>query len=161
MKMEIKTQKQDVCESSTNKTCAGRREFLVTASALAGGLALTLSGVTGTKALNNNENGNNPAEDLVLKLDTNSPLNKVGGSQTVDSTQGKIIVIRNSETSYKAFSAVCTHKGGTLGYDEKSQQLACPNHGSRFDLEGKVAKGPAKTPVSGFITQSAILINVK
>ena len=136
------------------KTCDNRREFLVKTTATAGGLILSLAGVSAVSA-------NETTDELTVKLDDKSELGKVGGSQLFDTPKGKIIVVRTSETAFKAYSAVCTHKGGTLGYNEKTQQLACPLHGSKFDLEGKNASGPAKTPLSVFATQSALVVNLK
>lgn len=53
-----------------------------------------------------------------------------------------VMLVRKGAVIY-AMSAVCTHKGITIkvGADK---QLRCPGHGSRFDAEGKVTKGPAE-----------------
>jgi cytochrome b6-f complex iron-sulfur subunit len=44
-----------------------------------------------------------------------------------------------------ALGAICTHKRATLKV--KGAALACPKHGARFDLSGKVTKPPAKRPL--------------
>ena len=42
-----------------------------------------------------------------------------------------------------ALSAVCTHLGCITRYLSDEKAIACPCHGSRFDLEGNVVHGPA------------------
>ena len=42
-----------------------------------------------------------------------------------------------------ALSAVCTHLGCITRYLSDEKCIACPCHGSRFDLEGNVIHGPA------------------
>jgi len=42
-----------------------------------------------------------------------------------------------------ALSAVCTHLGCITRFRSDDRVIACPCHGSRFDLEGNVVHGPA------------------
>ena len=46
-----------------------------------------------------------------------------------------------------AVSAVCTHLGCITRYKSDEKVIACPCHGSRFDLEGNVIHGPAPHPL--------------
>jgi cytochrome b6-f complex iron-sulfur subunit len=46
-----------------------------------------------------------------------------------------------------ALSAVCTHLGCITRYLSDEGVIACPCHGSRFDLEGNVSHGPAPHPL--------------
>ena len=46
-----------------------------------------------------------------------------------------------------ALSAVCTHLGCIARYKSDEKVIACPCHGSRFDLEGNVIHGPAPRPL--------------
>jgi cytochrome b6-f complex iron-sulfur subunit len=137
----------------TKSGCSGRREFLV--KAIAGGVSLSMipaaaqAGSTETPAFG----------ETVIKLDPASPLNKVGGSLTVETPSGKVVIARTSESGYAAVSAVCTHKGGPLGYDASAKLFTCPNHGSKFGTDGSNVGGPAKTPVKTFVSQSAVVIS--
>ncbi len=54
------------------------------------------------------------------------------------------ILIRESDGSLKAFSAVCTHAGCTVGYE--SGTIICPCHGGEYNAEtGEVIAGPPPT----------------
>ncbi len=125
--------------------CTGRREFLVKAALVAGGLVLTLSGSASViKAFTR-------FEDLEVPIDGKSPLAKVGGSLVVASKAGKIIIVRTGEAAFSAFSARCTHKGGTVEYDAGQKRFICPKHGSTFDsTNGTVVDGPADEPLASF-----------
>lgn len=57
------------------------------------------------------------------------------------------IVVRHTDGSLTAFSAICTHAGCQVGY--QSNVLYCPCHGSEFDAStGAVLRGPASTPLA-------------
>jgi nitrite reductase/ring-hydroxylating ferredoxin subunit len=55
-------------------------------------------------------------------------------------------IISDSQGIY-ALNARCTHRGGPLFKTEKNDALVCRRHNSRFDLEGKVTRGPAYEPL--------------
>jgi cytochrome b6-f complex iron-sulfur subunit len=154
-------EKSKTCDESNN-ICNNRREFLVKASAVAGGIVLGLTGANSANAQKEDNSGskntNALTDEIVLKLDEKSPLGKVGGFDTIETKAGKVVVVRTAEMSFSAYSAVCTHKGGPIKFDEKTQQLFCPSHDSRFDTKGQVVKGPAKIPLKVFSTQKAIVV---
>ena len=55
-----------------------------------------------------------------------------------------------------ALSAVCTHLGCITRFRSDERVIACPCHGSRFDLEGNVVHGPAPRPLPWLdVTQDA------
>jgi cytochrome b6-f complex iron-sulfur subunit len=57
-----------------------------------------------------------------------------------------LYVIR-TPAGFFALSSVCTHLGCMTRYVPENAQIACPCHGSRFSLEGKVTAGPAPRPL--------------
>lgn len=42
---------------------------------------------------------------------------------------------------------ICTHLGCTFPWNPREQEFQCPCHGSRYDLEGVVVRGPAPLPL--------------
>jgi thiosulfate dehydrogenase [quinone] large subunit len=62
------------------------------------------------------------------------------------------IVVRDSQGQIRAFSAVCTHAGCTVGY--QGGQIVCPCHGGTFDPKtGAVISGP---PPSGLAPRKVV-----
>jgi cytochrome b6-f complex iron-sulfur subunit len=60
-------------------------------------------------------------------------------------------VLFRSETGFTALSLVCTHLGCTVEY--KVEGFTCPCHGSRFNTQGKVVRGPAKNSLRPLRTE--------
>jgi nitrite reductase/ring-hydroxylating ferredoxin subunit len=134
-------------ECKDQAPCLGRREFLVKAGLLAGGTVLTISALGGSSFAGT-------FEDLTVDISGDSPLAKSGGSQIVDSSAGKIIVINEDGSKFAAFSARCTHKGVTVKYEAASGKIKCPAHGSMFDgVTGAVVHGPAGDPLKSYATK--------
>ncbi|MQA94073.1 MAG: Rieske 2Fe-2S domain-containing protein [Streptosporangiales bacterium] len=75
----------------------------------------------------------------------------VGGGTVVGDL--KVVVTQPREGTFKAFSAVCTHQGATLGSVEDGMIL-CPSHGSGFGIsDGSVKEGPARAPLKSYPCQ--------
>ena len=59
---------------------------------------------------------------------------------------GEVVVTQPSAGVFKGLSAKCTHKGCTV--DKVADgTIDCPCHGSKFNLDGTVANGPATKPL--------------
>ncbi len=71
------------------------------------------------------------------------------GSVTVDKEQ-KVFIVRAKEGYFYALSAVCTHLGCIANWKPEDGIVACPCHGSKFDLEGNVIAGPAPRSLQRF-----------
>jgi len=65
------------------------------------------------------------------------------GSRTIRADIPAVIYNRAGEIA--AYSLTCTHLGCTV--EEDGEAFACPCHGSRFNIDGKVLKGPAQKPL--------------
>lgn len=68
----------------------------------------------------------------------------VGSGVIVDD----VVVTQPTPGVFRAFSAVCTHAGCALA-DVSDGTINCPCHGSKFNLDGTVANGPAARPLEG------------
>jgi Rieske Fe-S protein len=69
----------------------------------------------------------------------------VGGGQVFPAE--KVVVTQPTPAQFRAFSAVCTHQGCTVGSVENGT-INCPCHGSKFAVaDGAVVHGPAKQPL--------------
>jgi Rieske Fe-S protein len=67
-----------------------------------------------------------------------------GGGLVLDDQR---VVLVRSGRDVRAFSAICTHQGCTVG-GVSDGLITCPCHGSAFDAEtGKVVTGPATRPL--------------
>jgi Rieske Fe-S protein len=56
----------------------------------------------------------------------------------------KVAVHRDDAGALHEFSAVCTHLGCVVSWNDKEKSWDCPCHGSRFDCrDGHVLNGPA------------------
>ncbi len=54
----------------------------------------------------------------------------------------KVVVTQPQAGKYVGLSAVCTHEGCIVG-SVAGGTINCPCHGSRYHLDGTVARGPA------------------
>lgn len=66
----------------------------------------------------------------------------VGSGVIVD----KVVVTQPTAGVFKGFSSTCTHKGCTVDKIADGT-IDCPCHGSKFNLDGTVANGPADKPL--------------
>jgi Rieske Fe-S protein len=70
----------------------------------------------------------------------------VGGGTIL--TAKKIVITQPQSGTFKAFTAVCTHAGCTVG-SVSGGTINCPCHGSRFNIaNGAVVNGPAASPLA-------------
>jgi Rieske Fe-S protein len=79
-------------------------------------------------------------------------MRKAGGLDTLARGEGaivdvdgeKIAAYRDEQEKVHAVSPICTHLRCVVGWNCADKTWDCPCHGARFDLEGKVLRGPAK-----------------
>ena len=58
----------------------------------------------------------------------------------------KVVVTQAAAGQFAGFSSVCTHQGCDVA-DIAGGTINCPCHGSKFNLDGTVANGPAPFPL--------------
>lgn len=83
---------------------------------------------------------------------------KVGKAEDLAPGQAKLTlvndepvwVVHQARKGFAAFSALCTHKGCLVKWDEKRGLFMCPCHEGRFDEEGNVVSGLPRRPLARF-----------
>ena len=77
---------------------------------------------------------------------------QLSGSNTFDNNG--IIVLRTSNSGVRALSRNCTHAGSTVNFDSVNNNLPCSlqggSHGSVFDINGNVVRGPANRSLTRY-----------
>jgi thiosulfate dehydrogenase [quinone] large subunit len=111
------------------------------------------SGSGGSAGGSNPAAGSSSVPGGAVKLGPASRLPKGQAATYSDPADGSPdILIRKSDGSLKAFSAVCTHAGCTVGYE--SGVIVCPCHGGEYSAEtGEVIAGP---PPSGLAPKKVL-----
>jgi cytochrome b6-f complex iron-sulfur subunit len=126
-----------------SRSTLSRRDFLKLASAA----ILTACGLLGLEGLFRfltTQTEPPPPTDF----DTGPASNYPTGSRTVLPDIPALLV--HTQSGFSAISLVCTHLGCTV--ESKPEGFACPCHGSRFDPQGKVTRGPAQKPLNSLRT---------
>ncbi len=70
---------------------------------------------------------------------------KNGQATVIESGKEKIAVYKDMKGKIHSVSAVCTHMGCIVLWNNAELTWDCPCHGSRFSFEGKVIQSPANT----------------
>ena len=70
-----------------------------------------------------------------------------GGGAVFDVDGEKVAVHREQDGTLQAVSAVCTHLGCIVSWNDAEGSWDCPCHGSRFEPDGVVLQGPAVDPL--------------
>ena len=123
-----------------------RSEFL---KYLGTGTLMTCAGCNLVSCDSNDDPAPTAGFTLDLTLPANSALQTTGGSLSKDG----IIIARISGSEFTAVSQACTHQGTNVNYRSSQQDFLCPNHGSIFDKNGLVKKGPATSALKKYNTE--------
>ena len=61
-----------------------------------------------------------------------------------------VLLIRVSDTEWKAFSAICTHLNCTVQFQQSSHQIWCACLNGLYNLNGQVVSGPPPRPLEEY-----------
>ena len=68
----------------------------------------------------------------------------------IPSASNQIVVTRMPGNQFYAVSAKCTHRGVAVDPFKKGKGLYCRAHGSQFDVDGRVVRGPARSALKSY-----------
>jgi cytochrome b6-f complex iron-sulfur subunit len=131
----------DTCHAGL---CASRRSVLAAGAGVVGVAALAACGSKSKSA--------GAADSAAPASSASGALAKlsdvpVGGAVSATAGGKPILISQPTAGTVKAFSAICTHMGCTVGPGKG--ELDCPCHGSRYNLStGAVIGGPAPKPLT-------------
>lgn len=136
-----------------------RRQFFESS----GNLLLTGLGVSVFASLlascGNDKNPTGPGDNgtsektFTVNLSDDPALQQVGGFKTFQLGGTPVILFRISDTTFKTLSLVCTHQGCTIDWQSANNKFDCACHGSQFDKDGNVLRGPAARSLDSFRTE--------
>lgn len=69
------------------------------------------------------------------------------GKSVITKYKGHPIIVINRMGDFHALSAVCSHLGCIVKWDQNKDELFCPCHMAKYDLNGNVKSGPAPKPL--------------
>ncbi len=72
---------------------------------------------------------------------------KIDAGKVFDENGKKIAVYKSKDGTVTKLSAVCTHLGCIVNWNDDQKSWDCPCHGSRFLSDGSVMGGPATAPL--------------
>lgn len=91
---------------------------------------------------------------------TEAAVDEVSGGKADDlkPNSGKIVrfgskpalLVRTTETEWKAFTAVCTHLNCTVQYQPSTKLIWCACHNGMYDMAGRVVSGPPPKPLDEY-----------
>jgi len=85
---------------------------------------------------------------ILKKHDSQSKFNGLLKDSGTVLEKEKLAIFKDSAGKEHAYSAVCTHLGCDVVWNDLEKSFDCPCHGSRFSgSTGKVINGPANSPL--------------
>jgi len=132
--------------------CLSRRAFLTKSTLAVAGVA-ALSAACGDGQIGGSAPTGPLPTGLTLKVSTVPALATVGVLAYLPA-DARVAVKRTGPTTFLALSTTCTHEGTHLDIVNNSLSFECPNHGSRFDSDGNVTRGPN---AAGTVTKLPLL----
>jgi Rieske Fe-S protein len=127
-----------------------RRTVLGVTVAGASGLLVACGGSSTSPGASGDTSSNSPSETSTSSADEGGLVekSKVPVGEGVILTGPKIVVTQPTAGNFKAFTAVCTHMGCTVG-SIANGTITCPCHGSTYSIkDGSVKGGPAPKPLA-------------
>ncbi len=81
---------------------------------------------------------------------TNDPELLEKGFKIVRFGADPVILVRLSETEFRAFAGTCTHLDCIVEFQKDKQRIWCNCHNGDYNLQGQVVAGPPPKPLEPF-----------
>lgn len=141
----------------------GRRDFIKVTTGIIGGLIGAVLGVPAVAylvgpALQKDDKAAWIDLGTLADYPLNSPVlsqftrTKVNGWERTGMSYG-VFVVRQTETTVRVFSNICTHLGCHVNWHADLQHYVSPCHDGHFDILGKNISGPPPRPLDEFTTK--------
>ena len=82
--------------------------------------------------------------------DAADPVFQQKGFKIVRFGADPVIVVKASDTDFRAFSATCTHLDCIVGFQKDRSNIFCNCHGGTYDLTGRNISGPPPRPLTPY-----------
>ncbi len=131
-----------------------RRRILITGGVVVAAAAATAAcgsstpaASSATSAAPTDAGAASPADSMPAGAAVEAPIADIAVGGGVIYADQKVVVTQPTSGDFKAFSAVCTHKGCTVS-EVADGLITCACHGSQYSIDdGSVQKGPATAPL--------------
>ncbi len=91
-------------------------------------------------------------QDGFIKVGQVKDLDRNGRLLQTFSGDQKVLVVRDPKTTdtLHALNPICTHRRCPVDWQQDSQNIFCACHGSTYQPDGAVVKGPASDPLESY-----------
>jgi cytochrome b6-f complex iron-sulfur subunit len=76
---------------------------------------------------------------------------KTGDSKIIRFGKKPVIIIKDEEDNFRAFSATCTHLDCTVQYKREEKIIWCACHNGKYDIHGRNIEGPPPRPLDKYL----------
>jgi cytochrome b6-f complex iron-sulfur subunit len=88
-----------------------------------------------------------PADNQQVKMEFVETDVAAGEAKFFEFAGKSAVLVRRRDGSLVALSAVCTHLGCVVQWQQDKEQFLCPCHAGVFSIDGKVLGGPPPKPL--------------
>ena len=81
---------------------------------------------------------------------TNDPELAEKGFKIIRFGAEPVLLVKLSDTEFRAFSATCTHLDCIVGYQKERNRIWCNCHNGEYDLNGRNVGGPPPKPLTPY-----------